>query len=230
MSTPIRLVLFDLDGTLLDTAPDLGAALNAQRAEHGLAPLAPAMIRPVVSQGSPALLQLGFGLRPTDSHYPVMRERLLKIYAARIALETRFFPGMPAVLESLERQGLSWGVVTNKPAFLTGPLLDAFDLTRRAACVVNGDTTPRRKPHPDQLLHACDLCHTAPADTLYVGDAERDVQAAHAAGMRALVALYGYIDEAERPETWNADDLLKAPADLTAWLQRQTAPRQRVES
>ncbi|MGH8415056.1 MAG: phosphoglycolate phosphatase [Gammaproteobacteria bacterium] len=214
----MQLVLFDLDGTLLDTAPDLGAALNQQRAEYNMPPLSHELIRPVVSQGSSALLKLGFGIAPNDSRYAGMRASLLDIYSSCLSRETRLFPGMEPVLKKLERRGLRWGVVTNKPAALTEPLLQAFNLHQRATCIVSGDTTSRRKPHPDQLLHACTLTGCRPADSVYLGDAQGDVQAAHAAGMRALVALYGYIDATERPADWQADGLLEKPADLLAWL------------
>ncbi len=217
------LILFDLDGTLLDTAPDLGTALNTQRAEHKLAPLPQERIRPIVSHGSPALLKLGFGIEPNDSRYAGMRARLLEIYRGCLSQETRLFPGIDAVLLDLERRGLRWGIVTNKPGALTEPLLQAFNLNQRAACVVSGDTTPRRKPHPDQLLHACALTSCSPANSIYVGDAQRDVEAAHAAGMQALVALYGYIDVSERPADWQADGLLGKPADLLPWLNTHAA-------
>lgn len=219
----MQLILFDLDGTLLDTAPDLGAALNAQRAEHRMPPLPQERIRPVVSHGSPALLKLGFGIEPNDSRYATMRARLLEIYRGCLHRETRMFRGVDTLLHALEQGALRWGVVTNKPGALTLPLLEAFDLKQRAACIVSGDSVPRRKPHPDQLLHACVLAGALPQETIYVGDAERDVQAAHAAGMRALVALYGYIGNDEHPESWQADALLAAPGDLLDWLRTQTA-------
>lgn len=219
MST--RLILFDLDGTLLDTAPDLGATLNTLRGEHKLPPLPAERIRPLVSHGSPALLKLGFGIEPQDSRYAGMRTRLLDIYRGCLNRETRFFPGVEYLLGELDRHTLRWGIVTNKPAALTEPLVAAFHLHTRAACVVSGDSTPRRKPHPDQLLHACTLAGVRPQDASYVGDAERDVQAAHAAGMRAVVALYGYIGAEDRPQSWQADGLLVEPADLLDWLNSQ---------
>lgn len=214
----MQLILFDLDGTLLDTAPDLGAALNTLRAGHNLPPLPAKRIRPLVSHGSPALLKLGFGIEPQDSRYAGMRAQLLDIYRNCLSRETRFFPGVEDLLDELEQRALRWGIVTNKPAALTQPLVEAFHLHTRAACVVSGDSTPRRKPHPDQLLHACALAGAASQAAVYVGDAERDVQAAHSAGMRAVVALYGYIGEDEQPQNWRADGLLVAPADLLGWL------------
>ena len=217
------LILFDLDGTLLDTAPDLGTALNTQRAEHKLAALPQETIRPVVSHGSPALLKLGFGIEPNDSRYAGMRARLLEIYRSCLSQKTCLFSGIEEVLQDLEQRGMRWGIVTNKPGALTEPLLQTFQLHQRAACVVSGDTTPRRKPHPDQLLHACTLTGCSPTSSLYVGDAQRDVEAAHAAGMQALVALYGYIDVNEKPDAWQADGLLEKPADLLPWLDAHCA-------
>ncbi|MDE2069832.1 MAG: phosphoglycolate phosphatase [Gammaproteobacteria bacterium] len=217
----MQLVLFDLDGTLLDTAPDLGAALNTLRAGHSLPPLPAERIRPLVSHGSPALLKLGFGIEPQDSRYAGMRAQLLDVYRTRLSRETRFFPGVESLLDKLEQRALRWGIVTNKPAALTQPLVEAFHLYTRAACVVSGDSTPRRKPHPDQLLHACALSGVEPQAAAYVGDAARDVAAAHSAGMRAVVALYGYIGEDEQPQNWQADGLLVAPADLLGWLNAQ---------
>ena len=222
----VNLVLFDLDGTLLDTAPDLGGALNALRAENNLTPLTHDMIRPVVSHGAPALLKLGFGIAPNDSRYSGIRNRLLELYAERITRETTYFPGIESLLQELERRNLTWGVVTNKPSHLTDPLLRAFGMYERAACVVSGDTTLRRKPYPDQLLYACDLCEMRPASSIYFGDAQRDVQAARAAGMRALVAMYGYIQADEQPDTWEADALLEHPDQLLGWLDEQTALNQ----
>ncbi len=212
------LILFDLDGTLLDTAPDLGDALNMQRAEHKLAPVPQERIRPVVSHGSPALLKLGFGIEPNDSRYASMRIRLLEIYQGLLNRRTSIFPGIEQALLGIEERGLQWGIVTNKPGALTEPLLQMFKLHQRAACIVSGDTTPRRKPHPDQLLHACTLMGRSPVEGVYIGDAQRDVQAAHAAGMRALVALYGYIDKDERPFEWQADGMVSNPLEILPWL------------
>lgn len=221
----VKLLLFDLDGTLMDTAPDMGAALNVLRAEHRLAPLTADRIRPNVSHGVPALLKLGFGLEPQDTRFAEMRSRYLAVYQAGLARDTRLFHGVEPLLEKLVASGYAWGIVTNKPGWLTEPLLDAFGLRNRAACVVSGDTTPRRKPHPDPLLHACKLCDAAVEDSIYVGDAQRDVEAAHAAGMRAVVALYGYLGEDELPAAWKAEHMIKHPLELLDWLATQPAQR-----
>lgn len=211
-------MLFDLDGTLLDTAPDMGTALNDLRAEHKLPPLTPDRIRPHVSNGVPALLKLGFGMEPQDTRFAEMRARYLAIYQAGLVKDTRLFHGVEPLLEKLTKLGLSWGIVTNKPGWLTEPLLDAFGLRSRAACVVSGDTTARRKPHPEPLLHACTLCGIGPGQSVYVGDAQRDVEAAHAAGMPAIVALYGYLGEDEMPAAWKAEHMIKHPLELLEWI------------
>ena len=210
-------VLFDLDGTLLDTAVDMAGALNDLRIEEGLSPLPFATIRPHASHGSTAMVQIGFGLPPGAS-FEAMRQRFLDRYAARIALETRLFPGGEALLLALEVAGLKWGVVTNKPAYLTDPLMAALELTPRAACIVSGDTLPQRKPHPAPLLHGAAQAGLDPAACVYVGDAERDVQAALAAGMTALVAHFGYLADTDRPDTWGAHGSVHSMADIATWL------------
>jgi N-acetyl-D-muramate 6-phosphate phosphatase len=191
----LELVLFDLDGTLMDTAPDMGNALNILRAEHNLAPLSADRIRPQVSHGAMGLLKLGFGIEPQDARFAEMRARYLDIYEQHLVDDTHLFHGMDKVLDSLEKQGLTWGIVTNKPGWLTEPLLEARGLKARAACVVSGDTVARRKPHPDPLLHAAGLCNKRADRGIYVGDAQRDVESAHAAGMLAVVAMYGYLGD-----------------------------------
>ena len=210
-------VLFDLDGTLLDTAVDMAGALNDLRIEEGLSPLPFATIRPHASHGSTAMVQIGFGL-PPGAAFEAMRQRFLDRYAARIALETRLFPGGEALLLALEVAGLKWGVVTNKPAYLTEPLMAALELTPRAACIVSGDTLPQRKPHPAPLLHGAAQAGLDPAACVYVGDAERDVQAALAAGMTALVAHFGYLADTDRPDTWGAHGSVHSMADIATWL------------
>ncbi len=213
-----RAVLFDLDGTLLDTAPDLARALNRVRAEDGLAPLPYASIRPWVSHGSLALVRLGFDYAEDSTAFADRRQRLLDVYRDDVACETRLFAGIAAVLERIEASRRPWGIVTNKPGWLTTPLLAALNLAGRAACVVSGDTTARAKPHPDPLLAASDALGQPPASCLYVGDAERDVQAATAAGMPVVVALYGYIAPDEQPHTWGGDGSVHAPHELLDWL------------
>lgn len=216
-----RTVLFDLDGTLADTAPDLARVLNALRAENGRAPLPYDDIRPVVSHGSPGLLKLGFGVTREDPGFGPLRERLLALYAAELCRETRLFPGIADVLRRLQTRGLNWGIVTNKPAFLTDPLVSQLGLPCPPACVVSGDSTANRKPHPDPMLLACARAGSSPAECLYVGDAERDIQAGREAGMKTLVALFGYIMPDERPQEWGADALIRAPHEILDWLDAQ---------
>jgi phosphoglycolate phosphatase len=209
--------LFDLDGTLLDTARDFQEALNSMRALENLAPLAYETVRCQVSHGGHALVRLGFGELPDDEH-ETMRMRLLNTYRKQLAKHTRLFEGGDEMLSELERRGLQWGVVTNKPGWLTDPLLQEVNLHKRARAVVSGDTLPERKPHPMPLLHAAKMLGVDPADCVYVGDAERDMQAAKAAGMYALVAGFGYLGDDDRADTWFSHGWLHTPLDLIRWL------------
>lgn len=214
-------LLLDLDGTLLDTAPDMGGALNLLRVERGLEPLPSAVFRPVVSHGAARLVALGFPGATGDA-FEQLRLRFLEIYALNLAEHTCLFPGIDAVLTELEDRGLPWGVVTNKPAWLTDPLLEALGLAHRAACVVSGDTLPERKPHPMPLLHAAALAGVPPERCVYVGDAERDIQAGRAAGMDTVVAAYGYLSADDDPRCWQPTGIVAEPADLREWM----APRE----
>ena len=214
----IRTVLFDLDGTLADTAPDLAYALNTLLSEHGQPPLPYENIRPAASHGAAALIELGFGIPRDTARFAPLRERFLEIYRAHLARETRLFPGMEETLSGLTARGLRWGIVTNKPAFLTDPLIGQLGLTDEAVCVVSGDATQNRKPHPEPMLHACKLAGSRPEECLYIGDAERDIEAGRTAGMKTLVALFGYIGDEDRPEAWGADGLIRTPQDILDWL------------
>ena len=224
----IRMVLFDLDGTLADTAPDLAFALNSVLKEHGQPALPLARVRPEASHGSKALVRLGFDLGPGDAGYEPVRQRLLEVYAANLCRHTRLFEGIPELLAGLAGRGLRWGIVTNKPAYLTDPLARALGLEATAACVVSGDTTANSKPHPEPLLHACRLAGGAPADCLYVGDAERDISAGRKAGMHTLIALFGYIKDSDTPETWGADAMAASPDEVAQWLDRFERRRSRA--
>jgi 2-phosphoglycolate phosphatase len=214
----IRAVLFDLDGTLVDTAPDLGHALNLQRARHGLPPLADDVIRPQASHGARGLLEVGFGLQPAAPSFARMREEFLQLYADNICRHSRPFPGILELLAELDARQLKWGVVTNKPACFTEPLMSILDLAERAACIVSGDTCPQPKPHPAPMFAAADLCGAAPGQCLYLGDAERDIQAARAAAMPALVAAWGYLDASDQPHSWGAHALIRQPAETLDYL------------
>lgn len=217
--TPIRAVLFDLDGTLLDTALDMCEALNALRAEEKLAPLPFDQVRCQVSHGGHALTRLGFGTLSPEAH-ETMRMRLLGIYRKQLARHTCLFDGGDTMLNELERRGLAWGIVTNKPGWLTDPLLVEVNLHTRARAVVSGDTLAHRKPHPAPLLHAAEKMGIPPAECVYVGDAERDMQAAQAAGMYALVARFGYLGAEDRADTWFSHGSLDTPLELIDWLDK----------
>jgi len=219
MNEPIRTILFDLDGTLLDTAPDLAFALNTVLLEQQLDPLPDDKIRPWISFGTTILIKNAFGLTDEESVPEPLRQSLLTHYAEHIADQTRLFPGMDEVLETIEKTGKQWGIVTNKPASLTEPLLQQLGLASRSVCNISGDSLPQRKPHPAQLLHACQLAQTPPKACIYIGDAERDIEAGQRAGMRTLIALYGYIDKQEKPTQWGATGMLQKPLDLLSWLE-----------
>jgi len=214
----IRTVLFDLDGTLLDTAPDLADALNAVLVDNNHPPLPYEAIRPVVSHGGMALIELGFGLEQSDPAFDPLRRQLLDRYRDNISARTRPFPGMLEVLDRLESDGINWGVVTNKPGWLTDPLLRDLDLFERAACIISGDTLDERKPHPAPMLYACKQAGSEPVQCVYVGDAERDIEAGNNAGMQTLVALFGYIQADDDPQRWNADATINTPGGLLDWL------------
>lgn len=214
----LQAVLFDLDGTLVDTAPDLGQALNEMRRRRGLQAMAAASLRAQASHGTQGLIRLGFGIPREHPEFPALRAEFLEIYAAHLTTRSDLFPEVAGMLAHLEARRLPWAVVTNKPAFLTEPLLMQLGMWQRAACVVSGDTCARPKPHPAPLLHACAAMGVRPEACLYVGDAARDVAAATAAGMPTLVALYGYLGEDDRPGEWGAAGFIHSPLGLLDWL------------
>lgn len=207
-------ILFDLDGTLADTALDLANALNATRLKHNLPALSEELIRPTVSLGGAAMIKLAFDLEAGDPGFDDILKQFLDHYLENIARETRLFDGMEELLLSLEKANKTWGIVTNKISWLTAPLLEALALDKRAACVVSGDTLEQRKPHPAPILHACKLMHADPATTIYIGDAERDIEAGRRAGTKTLIALYGYIDQDDDPNSWCADGMVSSPGEI----------------
>ena len=211
-------VLFDLDGTLVDTAPDLGFALNQQRLARGMSELPIAAIRSQASSGARGLLKTGFGIEPGQSGYDTLRDEFLDIYEQNLARSSRLFPGVSSLLDQIERRRLRWGIVTNKAERFTFPLLRALRLIDRSACVICGDTTPHPKPHPAPLLAAAKRLGIPARQCIYIGDDERDVQAGHAAGMPVLVARYGYLGNGTPPEQWGADGFIDAPEDLVGVL------------
>lgn len=213
-----EVVLFDLDGTLADTAADLGAVLNRLRSETGHAPLPAETIRPHVSKGVRGLLGLGFALAPGNDGYAELHQRFLAYYGESLCVATRLFEGIAELLDSLDAQGVKWGVVTNKTSRYTLPVMEALGLVRRAVCIVSGDSSLRPKPAPDPLLLACTIAGAEPAHCLYVGDDLRDMQAARAAGMKAVAAAWGYLGDGLPLEKWGADTIIQSPADLSGLL------------
>ena len=213
----VKVILFDLDGTLADTAPDLGYALNRMRDARRLPPLPISTIRPVASLGARGLLGAGFDIVPEHPDYGRMRGEFLELYEANICRETRLFDGIPEMLSALEARKLSWGIVTNKAERLARLVLGRIGLESRASCIIGGDTTGNLKPHPDPLFAAIRLLREAAADCIYVGDDRRDVEAGHAAGMKVAVAMWGYLNGGA-PETWAAEWRLGRPGDLLPLL------------
>lgn len=212
-----RAVLFDFDGTLADTAPDLAAALNELRSSRALAPLAVETVRPYASMGARGILRIGFGLAPQDPEYAALRESFLEHYGKRVCVETRLFPEMPELLRELESRAIAWGIVTNKPLRLTECIVAALGL--RPACTSCGDSTPHLKPHPASLLLAAQKLNLRSEQCIYLGDDLRDVQAARAARMRAIAVAWGYHSpDNEGPQTWNADAVIASPLELLAHL------------
>ncbi|BAO45050.1 phosphoglycolate phosphatase [Thiolapillus brandeum] len=211
-------MLFDLDGTLADTAPDLALALNRTLEHFGQPTLPFEAIRPVVSHGGMALIRRGFAMEPDEEGFEERRQYLLDQYLDNICAQTRLFPGMDQVVRQLCQKEIPWGIVTNKPAWLTNPLMAALPMPCTTEVIISGDTLPQRKPHPAPLLLAAQQLDLAPGHCLYVGDAERDIEAGRAAGMSTACALFGYLQEQDRPEDWQADFRLQRPEELLRLL------------
>jgi len=214
MTARVRAVLFDLDGTLVDSAPDLAGACNEMRAERGLAPLPYERLRRMVGSGARGMVAVSFGLAPESPGYLALRDEFLARYEARMTRETRVFDDMVPVLAGLERQGLPWGIVTNKATRFAVPLVAALGLADRASALVCGDTVGHSKPHPAPLLEAARRLALAPEECAYVGDDRRDVDAGRAAGMLTVVAAWGYLGEGDAPDAWGADHLIARPDEL----------------
>jgi len=214
----ISTILFDLDGTLVDTAPDMAAALDKLCIEENRKPLPFETVRPHVSHGSVALVKLAFGENLDEKTLERLKKRYLDIYEENIANASRLFDEMNDVLNRLEKRKIKWGVVTNKPEWLTLPLLQALELDQRASCIVSGDTTENRKPHPEPMHHACELTGSIPEESIYVGDALRDIEAGNNAGMKTIIAMYGYIDTHENTSEWNADEIIQKPSEILLYI------------
>jgi phosphoglycolate phosphatase len=211
-------VLFDLDGTLADTAPDMARTVNEMRTRRGLAPVAQEIVRPHVSRGARGMLMAAFDMTPEHPDFAAMREEFLAIYADNLCVDSTLFPGMPSLLDRLEAADIAWGVVTNKFERFARPLLDRMGIGTRAGVIIGGDTCPKAKPFPDPLLAAASRLGVKPALALYVGDDERDVQAARAAGMPVVVAAYGYLGNGPPPSEWKADGIVESAQELDAWI------------
>lgn len=205
MPPPLKAVLFDLDGTLLDTAPDFAVVLNRLCANHGRPSIPYPQIRATVSHGARALVTLAFQLQEGEEHFEPLRLELLDLYQNHLAVETTLFAGIPELLEKIENADLSWGIVTNKPRIYTEAILSALELDHRCQTVICPDDVSHTKPHPESLLLACEQIPCSPGEAIYIGDHRRDIEAGNNAGMKTIAAAYGYIDPADPIAGWQAD-------------------------
>jgi len=210
----ISTVLFDLDGTLIDTAPDMAYALNVLLKEEHYAALSFTDIRPAVSNGSVALVQLGFPNITDDAALTRLKKRYLEIYESNLCVNSVLFPGIQQLIDTLESRQIRWGVITNKPGWLTNPLMQEIGLSERASCIISGDTTKNRKPHPEPMYLACKQTQSHPKNCIYIGDALRDIQAGNNAGMTSVIANYGYIGIEENTTEWGANYIINTPAEI----------------
>jgi phosphoglycolate phosphatase len=218
MKRSVQTVLFDLDGTLVDSAPDLAGAANELRQEHGHPALPYESLRPMVGAGARGMVGLAFGVKPGDAGYEDLKARFLALYAQRLLRSTTVFEGVWPLLDRLEQHGLGWGIVTNKAYHLALAVSEGVGLHPRAGVLIGGDSTPFAKPHPEPLLEACRRLQADPTTCAYVGDDLRDLQAGRAAGMATLAAGWGYLGQGEPVHEWGADSLLEQPQGLLHWL------------
>ncbi len=220
MPTDFKLscVLFDLDGTLVDTAPDLVLCLNKALSQHGFMPVKAETIKHYISFGALAMINGSLDHSISEAIRAGILDTMLDLYENNIARHTVFFKGMADTLDAIEVQGLKWGIVTNKRERFTNPLMAALNLTDRAACIISGDTTGNPKPHIEPMLAACKKAAVMPYECVYIGDAPHDITAGKNAQMKTLAALYGYINPGDMPETWGADALIESPEQLTVWI------------
>jgi N-acetyl-D-muramate 6-phosphate phosphatase len=218
-----KCVLFDLDGTLVDTAPDLGLAANLVREELGMEPLPLSIYRPSASGGARGLLKVALGMSMDHPDYAQRKERFLVHYRANLSRNSCLFPGVAGMLDALEHSGIRWGIVTNKVSALSEPLVSDLGLLPRSACMISGDSTPKPKPAPEPLLLAAKVVGVAPRDCLYVGDDERDILAGRAAHMRTAAAGWGYMGDKPDPHSWSADVIVDTPAELVQLLELRRA-------
>lgn len=211
-------VLFDLDGTLVDTAPDLIACLNTALLQHGFSGVDYDTVKPYISYGAKAMIKTSTDA--DDATQTAILESMLTHYQNNIAVHSLFFEGITEVLAHLEQQGIKWGVVTNKRKRFTEPLMAALNLADRASCIISGDTTQHAKPHPEPMFAACAQAGVSPQNCLYIGDASHDIAAGKSADMKTLAALYGYLKPDDQPETWGADAMIRSPGEITGWLRK----------
>jgi len=207
-------VLFDLDGTLADTAPDLGGALNQLLLEHGRGPLPMQKLKPHVSSGARGMIGAGFGITPGDLEYVGLQQSFMAIYQDALCVGTRLFAGMAEHLDELESQGIVWGIVTNKSQRFAIPLMEGLGLRQRCACIVCGDSAQRSKPHAHPMQLASAVMGIAAKNCIYVGDDERDVIAGRAVGMKTIIAGWGYLGDGKPPASWGADAVAASPQDI----------------
>jgi len=209
-------VLFDLDGTLVDTAPDLIACLNTALTQHGFDKVASDFVKPFISYGAATMINKSVSTDEITENK--ILETMLALYQDNIAEHSEFFPGISETLQTIESLGLKWGIVTNKRERFTKPLIDAFKLNHRASCVISGDTTANSKPHPEPMLTACKQAEVKPEECVYIGDALHDIQAGKNSKMKTLAAIYGYLKPDDIPSNWEADALIESPEQLTSWI------------
>lgn len=217
-TSSVQAVLFDLDGTLIDSAPDLGAAADKMRTDRGLPSLPLADYRPMAGAGARGMLGIAFGLTPESPEFSTLREEFFRNYEARMLFDTHVFAGVAELIGMLVVREMPWGIVTNKAARFTDPLVAANPQFATARAVVSGDTTPHAKPHPEPLLEAARRLDVDPTRCIYVGDDERDIVAGRAAGMMTLAATYGYMGMNADATLWKADGCVESPLDVLQWL------------
>ncbi len=217
MAFYLECVLFDLDGTLVDTAPDLIACLNSALNVHGFEAVDSKKITPYISHGAGAMIKQS-DLKTTQKTEAEILKTMLLHYETDILRYGGFFDGIEATLRFIEQNGLKWGVITNKQKRFTEPLAHALNITERAACLISGDTTSNSKPHPEPMLAGCEQAGVNPKNCVYIGDAKHDMMAGQSVNMKTLAAVYGYLTPKDRPQTWGAEALLTAPTEIKAWI------------
>ncbi|MCK5899096.1 MAG: HAD-IA family hydrolase [Methylococcales bacterium] len=219
MAFKLECVLFDLDGTLVDTAPDLIACLNSALKVHGFEAVDSQKITPYISHGAGAMIQQS-NLKTDQSTESQILETMLSHYETNILSYGGFFDGIEETLDFIEQNGLKWGVITNKQKRFTEPLMNALNITQRCACIISGDTTSKSKPHPEPMLAGCQQAGVNPKNCVYIGDAKHDMMAGQSVNMKTLAAVYGYLTPDDRPQTWGAEALLTSPIEIKEWIKK----------